>query len=313
MKKIKTKIQIIFLVVIVAVSFFYIKNNSGEFQKIFDLQPLEFIIISIIFLLQLILSGLMFKNLLLFYNIKLCLKEWFGLTVVARYNNYLISKSGSFARGYFLKKIYNFPYKNYLMIIIFLSLIQVFCSSLLSLLQIAYKYYKYDFINYYLLIFFMLMLALSIIPFVSSRKFLILVTKKFQKLSRINDLWLSLRHQKKIVFNSIVFTTSTILLFSLRIYLIYKMAFSPILFSSAIIIACTSMLSFFISLTPAEIGIREAIMSYVAQLTGENFTTAMAVSSLDRIILIIWIFSLGFVFNFWFSNNFKTKNASIDK
>ena len=89
-KKIKFIIKLLSLFIVLIISFYYINNNLDQFNKIFNLTIKYFIILSFITIIGLIVDGLLFKTVLYFFNIKLNYKEWFGLTVINRFSNYLL-------------------------------------------------------------------------------------------------------------------------------------------------------------------------------------------------------------------------------
>jgi uncharacterized membrane protein YbhN (UPF0104 family) len=301
MKKLKTTIKLFLLLLVLVISFRYIQNNLNEFKKIFDLNIGQFIIISAITLLGLAIDGWLFKILLQTFKINLKFKEWFGLTVINRYSNYLFIKGGPFVRGIYLKKIHGVAYKNFLLLFVFISLIQILFISLLSALSMLFNYFKYDNFNIFSFAFLILISIASLIPFFAPSGALNFLTKRYAFAQQAVKIWAEIKTAKKLIIKSTILTIAAILLYSFKIFIIYRIAFEPILFSSAIIIASTGMLSFFIALTPASLGIKEAAMSYAADFMGEKFATAAAVAASDRAITMIWIFGLGLLFSAWYS------------
>lgn len=304
-----TTIKVILLTAVAMVSYNYIIQHINEFKKIFQLKWHDFIILSLILLFELCIFGWLFKILIRYFNIELRLREWFGLTVLNRYFNYLFIKLGPVARGVYFKKIYNLPYINFITIFSFLYIIQMFWMVLLSILSMIVLYYKFHIFSVYFFIFLVLVEVITILPFFISKNVLIFLTKKSQYLSLIINQWLEIRKRKDLIVKTIFFLTIFILLSSFRIFLIYSMLFEPIPFPFVIIVTTVGFLSLIVSLTPASLGIKEFLMSYAAKLMGENFVTTAVVVSLDRIIVVIWVFIFGFMFSIWYlkkMNSIKT-------
>ena len=300
-KKIKFIVRLLLVIIAVAISSYYIFNHLNEFKKIFQLNWYEFIILSVITIASLASNGLLYKILLRHFNIDLKFKEWFGLTALHTYSNYLFIRGGLFIRGIYLKKFHRLSYTNFIVIFGFMSIIQIFCISLFSVFAMLFKYFISNIFNIYLFIFFALLALVSLIPFLLSEKLLKFLTKRSRHLLLATNEWLKIRKRMNLMVPLAFFIIIYILLFSLRIFLIYNMLFEPIQFSSAIIMASIGFLSIFISLTPASLGIKEALMSYAMELMGGKFATAAVVASLDRAIVVIWVFAFGFLFTILYS------------
>ena len=99
----------------------------------------------------------------------------------------------------------------------------------------------------------------------------------------------------------------SLLILAFKLWLIYRLAFSALPFSSALLIAAVGALSQFIALTPGALGIREGLMAAAAGLIGENIAAMAAVAALDRAVHTIIIFGLGSVSYFSLK---RAKNGS---
>ena len=110
-----------------------------------------------------------------------------------------------------------------------------------------------------------------------------------------------MRRKAHFVATIMLLATAYILPGALMIFLIYKMIFEPVSFWFAITVSSAGFLSSFVSLTPASLGIREAVISYTATLMGNDFTASLAVASLNRAVALIWVFALGVFFSAWYA------------
>ncbi|MHA1696287.1 MAG: lysylphosphatidylglycerol synthase transmembrane domain-containing protein [Candidatus Helarchaeota archaeon] len=298
--KIKKNIKLFFLFLILLLSYFYIKNHLDEFKKILDLNFYQFIILSSLTFIGFLLNGYIFNTLLELFNVNLKIKEWFSLSILNNYSNYFLTKGGQVLRSIYLKKKHQFPYKNYILIFIFNNLLIIFSISLVVIFTSFFKFLHQLNFNFNLIIFFTLLSIITIIPFFLSKRILKFFSPKFKHWAETITRWIIIRHNKKIAIKIIFLTTLLIFWGSFRIFLIYKMLFTPILFSSALIIVSISLLSPFISITPAALGIREFVMSYAAKLAGEDFAIATAVATTDRVVSMIWVFILGSIISVCF-------------
>lgn len=291
-------IKILIFCIILICIYSYIKHNPKEFQKIFDLTIGQFLLLSIITILNISLTAWLFMLLIKPFGVNLKFIESFGLSVINRLANYLFIKGGPLARSIYLKKVHNLSLINYFLITSFLSLTQLLCTSLLYVIIIIKKIFNGIYPAPKLLIFVGSVSIITIILFFLMNNSWI--NNKIENISQLLKIWTEIKNKQNIFFQSFAITLMTIAIFSFKIFLIYASLFQPILFSTALIIGATGFLSQFIALTPASLGIQEALMSYIATLNGLDFTTTFVVSSIDRIITVIWIFGLGIVSSMWY-------------
>lgn len=291
------------MLIVLYFSYFFISQNLNEFTKILTITLPLFSQLSFLFLLGLLLNGLLFKNILELFNINLKNIEWFGLTVVNRFSNYLFFKGGVVVRSLYLKKKYNFSFKNFFLVFLFISFIQVISISILALIFCLIYYIESGTYNLLLLTFLLVSIISATILFIFHKK----ITSKF-KIKLPFDFVEKLKNKPTLLLSFIILSSGATILQSIRIYLIYNTLFETINFAPTVIISAIGTLSFYASITPAAIGIKEFFMSYTAELTGANFTITTAVASLDRIISIIWVFSLGIIFSIYFSKKNYAKD-----
>jgi uncharacterized membrane protein YbhN (UPF0104 family) len=291
-------IKVLILIIVLIFIFIYIKRNPQEFIKITDLTISQFLILSTITILNIALSALLFMLLLKSFGVNLQFMESFSLSVISRFANHLLIKGGPIARSIYLKKVHKLKIVNYLLITSFLSIMQLVSTSFLYVLLMIEKYFKGIYPDTKLLIFVgsVLIITIALLLLINS----IWINTKIKKIAQLLKVWAEIENKHKIIIQAFVITLITIKLFSFKIFFIYASLFQPISFSTALIIGATGFLSQFIALTPASLGIQEALMSYIASLNGINFTTTFAVSSIDRIITIIWVFVLGLSFGLFY-------------
>ena len=297
-KNLKQTIKIISLLIVIIILIIFIKNHLTEFGRIFDLKLWQFFVLLFIALIGLCINSYFFKSILELFNINIKFKESFILTVINNYSNYLFFKGGLIARSHYLKKQYNFPYKNYSLIFVLINLITFFAIAMVGIAVSVYKILNNYNFNIYLLLIFILILLISIILFLLPKRVLNFFAIKKNSLLQLSALWIQIRKNKKII-KPLIITFIAILWASFKIFIIYKMLFNAISFSSAIIINIMGVISVLFAVTPAALGIKEWLMSYSAQLINENFISTGIVVSLDRIISIILIISLGIIFSFY--------------
>ncbi len=155
-----------------------------------------------------------------------------------------------------------------------------------------------------LLFFLMVVLILSII--------ILLPLKKIPGKSKLNrminssiDGWLLIKRDKKLLPQLIAYTLANIILNTLAFWVACSaLGFTISLFAS-VIISLVAAFSIVIKITPANLGIHEAIIGFAAPLigigAGEGLMTALVIRGTG----IIVIFSLGTLFSYLLTKQLK--------
>ncbi|MBN3040353.1 MAG: flippase-like domain-containing protein [Candidatus Omnitrophica bacterium] len=305
-QNLKIAAKFLLILAFFALAYNYILTHLDEFKKILQLSWQEYSLLSLIFLSGIVVYAWIFNLALKSLNLSLSLREWLGLTILDNYSNYLFFKAGIFARGFYLKKIHGLSYAKFFAIFIFLSITRLICLAAVPLGVIMYRFLVTGTFNLNVFIIFAcLVLFGSASFFIPLKRIISWLDKKNARLSKALKEWYRVRTNSRLFFKVVSFFLFYIFISSFRIFLIYGFVYKPIDFSSAIIIASVGFMSFLFSVTPAALGIKEALMSYVAKLIGENFTDTMVVASLDRVITMAWILLSGFIFSIWYARRIK--------
>ncbi len=308
-KKLKPYIKYFILIIVLFFSYRFINSNIGLFARIKNLDFITFVYLSSLTVLGIWIDSIIFKKIILFFGIKLKFLEFFGLTILNRYSNYLFLKGGPIVRGAYLKKVHQLSYKKSFIVFIYYTLIQAFSIAFLAALSILIFFNETFLKNPIPFIVFSVLALISIAPFYFlPTKLFKIFGRKNKKVPDLIVLWNNIKDNKKLFFTSFLLFSLSIIIYSFKFYIIYFALFTPIYFPTTVMMISTGLLSSLASLTPGSIGIREAIISYTALFYGENIATAAAVASFDRVVMIICIFSLGFLFSFWYANRIKNNN-----
>ena len=139
-QKLKFIIKLLFLTVIAVISYRYISGHLDEFKKISQIDWQQFIILSVVALAGFVVYGLLFKILLWNFGAKLKFSEWFGLTMLGSYSNYLFIRGSTITKGLYLKKHHGLPYAGSVVIFAFLYLTQILCASFMALFGIMFNF-----------------------------------------------------------------------------------------------------------------------------------------------------------------------------
>ena len=300
-QKILAIITLIFTVIGIG---FYLSNNQDLLLSLKNIPISYILILLVIQVLLLVTNGLFLKALTLKFNIHLKMTEWFGLAVVTTMGNYVTPFSGGLLfRATYLKHQHSFSFTKFATLIYANYLINFWSIGVIGTLSILIV--DPTGTNRMVLLFFlMVVLILSII-------ILLPVTKipGNSKLNRIInssiDGWLLIKRDKKLLTKLISYTLANIILNTLAFWVACSaLGFTISLFAS-VIISLVAAFSIVIKITPANLGIHEAIIGFSAPLVGIGAGEGLMTALVIRGTGIIVIFLLGTLFSYLLTKQLK--------
>lgn len=292
-------LQILILMAAILLLYYFAKSGVFDFAKIRDITFGDFLFISLLVNVTIILLGLKTKILVNHFDIKLSKTEWVGLGVINTFWNQLTVKGGIIARAVYLKNK-NLSYSRFSFVVIAAHIFSLMLFSILSfvaflVVSIYLKISLMKIIIFFLIIFIVAFLIIFC-PLKSKNK----IFKKF-----IRD-WESIKKNKNLITKLFLIEFAIILIYSLRLKLIGDIFNYNLPFVVYLLLALFSNISGnVLNLVPGGLGIKEAssgLIFKIANLLPEN---GVMLTLVDRIISLIWIFPLGILFNLIL---FKTVN-----
>ncbi|MFH1801918.1 MAG: lysylphosphatidylglycerol synthase transmembrane domain-containing protein [archaeon] len=295
--KLKTIISWLALVLIVGAFVGYISKNIEGFRQLSLASPYLITLIALLHVLFLVNNGLMLKLFMIPFRINLIGKEWFGLSAITSFGNYFIPGiGGATSRAVYLKKRYEFPYSRFLgnlagnYIMVFLT------NSFVALVALILAKALFGFWNWILFLIFLLifLVALFFVLF-HIRPF---KAKWLQKANMVIEGWEYVRRSGRLVAGTILIGLMNIIVFSLLLFLEFRVFGFEIGILPVLIVALTSMLSIFINVTPAGLGIKEGLVVLTSTVFGIPPEIAVSVALIDRVVNLIVVFVLGPIFSY---------------
>lgn len=307
--KTKKIVPLIILVLSLLLVYFFFDKNVGEVEKILNINIIDFVVISLIVGGTIIINGLKNKVLVKSFGINLKISEWFGLSVVNSFWNYLPFQGGLVAKGAYLKKKHEFPYTSYLAVVIASYMITFLVYGFLGCLGLLIGYINSFSVSPIILLIylFLFLVPLIIVIFLRYSKNIKFSWNILQQLYQGIKIIFS---KRTIIIYLILIDALAVVIFTLRLGTAgYVLGFDiPLLFY--FLVTPLALLAIFTSITPGGLVIREAIIGVFAGWTGVQATESVAASVLDRGVSMIWIFIFGIFFNYYLSKDFlkRAKN-----
>jgi len=292
-QKIYHRILFILSLLLLAGLGFYVQKNEQSFEKIKFIK-FEYILVLIsIHALNYYLLGLTHKMPLKKHQIILKFKEWFGLCMVSELFNMLLpAKGGTGIRMLYIKN------KKGLSMREFLSMSFAIVLTGFTFLGITGTIYCHFFLNKTHPVFVILesiFIALSV-----SGILLIFATEALGKIFKFKRKY----SPKAYLFDLKLSSAATIcwigmfFLYPIKIYLSFLAIGLELNFADSFEISLILLAASLFQVLPGNIGVKEVITAYIAKQYGIEFETALLASLIDRAILLLFLFPVGFYF-YW--------------
>ena len=304
-------IYILFVIFILIFIIIFIKNNLEDIKKVIvGISLFDFIILSILTIITMLLNGNKIEILTKYYGLKLRFKEWFGLSAITTMGNYLAPLGlGMSLRGLYLKKKYKFPYGIFITTLATGYLTSFLMYSFFGLIIMVVAYFKYDFFNIILFLLFLITFLVCIVVILFSPKFNYKKNNFISKIINIVNNWNKMKKNYKLLIKLTFNDFLSLLIYSFRIFFIFYILGNKIPFISSTLISVLTLFSTIIGLTPAAIGVKEVLIIYSTTAIGKSLNLGIAVAAIDRFIAMIYVFVLGSIFSYFLLKNVKNKNA----
>lgn len=306
----KKKIRFLLYIITILGIVYFIIAKKDALLKLSLISIPELLGLIVLNLIALLLSSYIFKIFLSFFKLHPNFNFWFGLSIINNMYNYLIPIKGGIAiRGLFLKKLFKLNYINYFALTAGNYLIVIFISAFISLIS-AFFLYKNEYISFELIIiiisiFVFILLILIIINRVNINS---IIGNKNKIKNTFNKFVLGIqlfKKSKRKFFTIFIIQFLFVLIMSIKLYYIYYIIEQDINFMNIIFVQSVVIFSRILSITPGNIGIKEGIIGFSANIMGITPEDAILGAILDRIITMFVIFSLGLLYNYFFFKRIK--------
>jgi len=296
-----SKLKLVFQVIILGFVGRYFLNHISDFKHLLSIDFKWLPILFFLSVFSLIPVALEFNYSSKLFNLHLKAKEWIGLSVINTfYNQILPLSSGVFIRGVYLKKKFDLDYSKYSGVMGVSLILNIFTGCIVALLIGVFGPFEVTYITE-ISISLSITLISCIVFYLSVKK----LTKIDLRIKFVNNFILSVNEGIDLIQENKKFMRKIFLIqllmnlgFGLRLFLCFWVLNLEVSFLIVIFVQSLTMLTTLISITPGNIGIREAIIGNMQVILGVSFEESVLAATLDRIISLIIILVLGMYFNF---------------
>ncbi len=290
-------ISSIFLVLFLLLLLLY--NNQEDIERIKNVRQSFIILIILLTLIEFYINGYMIKILLEPFNIRVKLKEFLSLSLITTFGNYLaFFRAGTSAKAVYLKKYHNLPFSSFIAASGAGYVVTLLVYGLLGIIFSLLMLFSHDLFNkilfyLFLIIFIGSILSILYFPKIPSANNFIL-----RQIYNVLDGWHKLRKNHHFILHFSIISFLLYIISTAKLYLLYLSLSYEISISAALFLSLLANISILFSITPAGLGIREAMLAFTSQLLDIGIKSGIYVSALERAITIILISILTPVFTY---------------
>jgi len=274
-------------------------DHLEEFKQALAWSPSALAGLSFLVLVHFTVLGLFSQVILKVFGLDLKHREWFGLAVITTLGNYLLPfRGGAGLRAAYLKKKYSFPLTHFLSTFLAIYLLTIITNSIAGIASLAILNTLVLQIRWPLMLFFGGMLCVSLGGALVPLKSGWLKRLPLPYLSPLMEAWQSIRAHRRVSRNLFFLTILNNLSLTFMIYLGYREMGIDLGLAQGFLLGALFGLGGFVSITPAGLGIQEAVVVFSARTIGIDPVHALALAVVLRVVTVFWTFLLGPLFSY---------------
>jgi uncharacterized protein (TIRG00374 family) len=291
------------LVLIIFVTYFAM--NVDKFRLLSRIDPLFLVLIAAVDVFAIFVNGLFTKFILRPFDKRISMKESFYVSLISSVGNFFApAGAGLGFRAVYLKKQHDLSYGKYVSILSG-NYILVFLVNSLAALVSLYVLRGRDNARYATLVtifgvIFVVSLIMTFIKMphiragrIKNRKF----SSVINSFSSVMQGWSHIVSHKKLLARLIVLTFVGLLINIVNNFLIIHTLNLHITFAPLLLLSVLGSLSLFINVTPANLGIKEAIYLFSSSVIGFSTPQILSIALVDRVVLFMVLFCLWLYFS----------------
>lgn len=288
-------ITILALICFIGIFYYLFKKYHFSFHELFKVPISIMLLMVALVLLTFLVRGLIIKSLVKMFDVKLSFYEWYGLSIFRKYLNYLPLKSGTIAKGLYLKRCHNLPLALFISVLGGFFILFLLSNGVLGIICWSIGGKQGTNLEFVVPLAFAVFILVGLVfmfyspPELSRRRGFFLT-----HLDRMYKGWRLIREDRNTVATVTFLSLMTTVIYSLKLLVLFRWQSVQVSFSQAIMISVlTNLVTIFINVTPSALGIKEAVLIYTSSLMGVGIEACLYVAAIDRIIAMMVTVVLG--------------------
>ncbi len=296
------KLRLSISILVLAVFAIYFFMNTAKFKPLLSVNIWLLLVIALGDVLGIFSNGLFTKFILRPFNKYIGLLESFYVSLISSIGNFFAPIGAGFGfRAVYLKKRHDFAYSNYISTLAGNYIIVFLVNSLAGLIALyllrgkANSQYAVLAITFAAIFLFALILSLVKLPKLKNRGSGS-ARKIINNIHVVSEGWNRITSNKRLMLQLIGLTVFNLLLvMGITLAIIHSLHLS-IGFAQLLLMSVLSFLSLFINITPANLGIKEAIYIFSSTVIGFSVSQILLIALIDRGVLFVVLASSWLLF-----------------
>lgn len=292
----KKQIRVLLTLAVLLIFIIYFVFNYRSFRPLLHLDPYFLILIAAGNILAILINGLFTKFILQPFRKHIPIGESFYVSLISSVGNFFAPVGAGFGfRAVYLKRKFGLPYSDYISTLsgnyILVFLVDSFFGLVsLYLLRSHSGHKEYGVLVAVFLVIFLVSLVMSIfkIRIGSADRFKNRHLRRlFTILYQVLQGWNHITSHKKLMVRLVFLTFSGLSLTAVMTWLIIHSLHLTVAFAPLVLFSVLSSLSLFINLTPANLGVKEAIYLFSSTVLGFSVPQILSIALIDRGVLFL--------------------------
>lgn len=282
----------------------YLSLNFEDFRPLLHINTFFLVLILIGNLATIFANGLFIKFVIQPFGKHISTSESFYVSILSSVGNFFTSVGGGLSfRAIYLKKRHQLSYSKYLSTVSGNYIFVFFVTSLIGIVSLFmlrdHRNVQYFILLASFLFLFLCCLAISLLklPKFSNRINHNKINSILEIIDQVSIGLKTIFHSKKLLVQLLALTLFNLSITLINNYLIIKSLDLSIGLPQLALFSVLGLLSLFINITPANLGIKEAVYIFSSSVVGFSVSEIIAISLIDRgvlflSLLLVWLFSL---------------------
>ncbi len=303
-----------YLLLLVAIVFFgmFLYGRKEQLARLSEVPPRHILMVMAFTTAYLFVNAFSIKELMKAFGRDLTFKEWFGLSCcTTMFNYFLPARSGVMPRAVYMKRKYDFSYSTFFSAYLGFYIFSFFANAAFGLVLLIFNYRSTG-------VMYVSLLFLFGGVFLASGGFILLcqwLSRRGLRHRLLNNVLNGLDYfhkQKKLLMSLLFLNFINMLILAGRLMFSYRAIGVDPGVVPMLILANVVFFAFVIGLTPASLGIKEAVITVTSALIGFSSIDGALASIVDRGANLLMVFTFGVIFSILlFKDLWSLKDADI--
>jgi uncharacterized membrane protein YbhN (UPF0104 family) len=286
----------------------YVRRNFDQFAALQIERPGLIVVLLALIFFMIVVNGYMSALWYRIFGLRLTVSEWFGLSVVTTFGNFITPfRGGSVSTAVYLKQRYGFAYSSFVGILAALSIVVFWVNSLVCLVSLFFIYFTHGYFSQVsTLMFGAAFLTLTAVvlgaPTVKEPS-----SRWLARFARAINGWHEIRSHRRGIFATTALHVLNIGMLTLMTILEFKILGIDLDLSKALFLSIVPAFSLVVSVTPGNLGVREALAVFSGLVANVPVPEVLMVSVLDRVAT----FSISFILGSFYYPFFTRRMSKI--